>query len=217
MLATGCGSGGARLLKPPAQGRVPIAVEHLGEGRIRARSAGRKLDLDLSRDISGCTGRTYDRTVNEEYESVVDFEIVDETEKDSYVYMLLLASAPPNCNIQGRCGAGDPDATLIWLKLTEDLSLAGKQGFVIEDCRAGRYTNITREGELSPIRSKDLPWTDDVLQIEFEELEDGSTQRLIYDRRKPEAGLQGRSGDLPVFRGHPVGQEAEGQLTVEVP
>jgi hypothetical protein len=176
------------------RGRKPVAVESLGGGRIQIRRARRTLNVDLAQEISGCTGRLYDRTVNEEYESTVGFQIVDETKKASYTYLLLLASAPPNCNVQGMCGAGGPDSTLIWLKLTEDLALAGKQSFVLDDCRSGRSAVIPRregaEGEYVEVQAKDLPWIGDALQIEFEEMSQDKIPRLVYDRQNPDAGLQ---------------------------
>ncbi len=126
--------------------------------------------------------------------------MVDETEKAPYTYVVLLASAPPNCNIQGECGAGGSDTTLLWLKLSRDLKLADKQAFAIDDCRAGRSARITREtdpkGEIPDIyfeiKAKDLPWKGDVLQIDYEEKPGDAAvvRRLIYDRRDPDAGLK---------------------------
>lgn len=193
-LAGGCAAGKAHPLRPPTDSSMLVSVESLDEGRIRVRRAGRKLLIDLARDISGCTGRAYDHTVNEEYEASVGFEIVDETEKAPYTYVVLLASAPPNCNVQGQCGAGGPDTTLIWLKLTRGLSLAAKQAFAIDDCRANRYAKIAREDDSEDgyveTQAKDLTWNGDTLQIEFEEGDETSIRRLVYDRRNPEMGFQ---------------------------
>ncbi|HEV8577722.1 MAG TPA: hypothetical protein VGX68_01470 [Thermoanaerobaculia bacterium] len=172
---------------------MPVAVENLNEGRIRLERAGHRLVLNLARQISGCTGQTYDRTVNEEYDAEVDFEIVDEIEGAPYTYLVLLASAPPNCNIEGECGAGGLDSTLFWLKVTKDLSLADKQAFGIDDCRASRIANIVETGGeeyFSWIQAKDLPWVGDVLTIEYQEEGDDSIHRLIFDRQNPDAGLQ---------------------------
>ncbi|HEX4961239.1 MAG TPA: hypothetical protein VF173_10410 [Thermoanaerobaculia bacterium] len=179
-------------LKGPPNGSMPVAVEGLKGGRIRVERAGRKLVVDLAQEISGCTGRTYDRTVNEEYAGGVGFEIVDETERAPYIYLVLLASAQANCNIQGRCGAA-VDSTLIWLKLTRELGLAGKQAFAIADCRAERSARV--EGEGDPdflLEAKDLTWTGDVLQIRYEESAGDSETlwHLIYDRQNPDAGFQ---------------------------
>lgn len=194
VLEEGCATGASPRLKAPPSGRMPVAVENLNEGRIRLERAGQRLVLNLARQISGCTDRTYDHTVNEEYDAGVDFEIVDEIERAPYTYLVLLASAPPNCNIQGMCGAAGLDSTLFWLKVTKDLSLAGKQALAIKDCRAGRYaTNVVETGGeeyFSWIQSKDLPWIGDVLTIEYQEEGEDSIHRLIYDRQDPEAGFQ---------------------------
>lgn len=193
-LASNCASWRARHVKTPLDGGTTVAVENLDKGRIQVKRARRTLVVDLAQEISGCTGRLYDRSVNEEYESAVSLEIVDETEKAPYTYLVLLTSAPPNCNVQGECGAGGPDSTLIWLKLTENLSLAGKQAFTIDDCRAGRHATITREkgsdNDYFELQAEDLPWIGDALQIEFKETTGDSIRRLVYDRRNPDAGLQ---------------------------
>lgn len=151
--------------------------------------------MNLARQVSGCTGRTYDLTVNEEYEAGVDFEIVDEAEEVPYTYLVLLASAPPNCNVEVHCGAGGADSTLIWLKVTKDLSLAGKQAFAIDDCWAGRFAKVVTEEDpekpyFGTIQAKDLPWAGDVLQIEYQEEGEDSIHRLIYDRQAPDAGFR---------------------------
>ena len=189
-----------RPLPAPAQGKMPVAVENRRDGRIRVQRAGRKAVLDLSREISGCEGPLYDSTdngriVQADVEGGVGLEIVDETEKAPYIYVILLASASPNCNVQGRCGAGGPDLTLLWLKLTRDLKLAGKQDFTIEDCLADRSVTLAAaqgqdQADQPPLRAKDLPWVGDKLQVDFEEGAEAVKHRLVYDRRNPEAGLQ---------------------------
>jgi hypothetical protein len=184
----------ARHVEVPPYSGTTIAVESLGGGSIKLKRARRKLIVHLAQEISGCTGRLYDSVTNEEYESTPSFEVVDETEKTPYIYLVLLATAPPNCNVQGRCGAGGPDSTLIWLKLTEGLTLAGKQAFAIDDCRADRYAAITREegsgDHHAELRARDLLWVGDALKIDFEEGTEDLIRRLVYDRRNPDAGLQ---------------------------
>jgi hypothetical protein len=178
---------------------VPVAVENFKDGKIRIKRGAQELALDLTQDISGCTGASYDGEINKVYDSADDFEIVDETEKESFTYLLLLASAPPNCNVQGQCGAADPDATLVWLKLAADLSLAGKQTYVLRACRADTSIVIPEEKQedynFRNLLAKDLTWAGDVLQVEIETLEfknefEKSYERLTYDRRNPDAGLQ---------------------------
>jgi hypothetical protein len=183
-----------RPLPAPSHGGMPVLVDTQSDGRIRVRRAGRTVVLDLSREISGCKGRLYDPTTKEEYEGGVDLEIVEETEKKPYTYLILLASAVPNCDVQGACGAGGPNATLLWLKLTRDLSPVGQQGVTIEDCEAERVVKVAGErgdqADVQALRAKQLPWTGDTLQIDFEEGAQHIQHRLLYDRRHPEAGLK---------------------------
>lgn len=191
-LACSCASTDAASL----HGKASIFLKDLDNGRIRLTRGSQKLVLDLARDISGCPGRVYDPSTNEEYAGGASFEVVDETEKAPYTYLVLLASAAPNCNIQGECGAGGSDTTLLWLKLSSDLKLAGKQAFGIDDCRAGRSARITREtdpkGEIPDIyfdiKAKDLPGNGDVLQIDYEEGPEPSQKVPEGGRRDREPG-----------------------------
>jgi hypothetical protein len=206
-LAWMCASAGAA--DPPRSNhhsKTPVSLKELDEGRLRLTRGSQKLVLNLARDISGCPGRVYDPSTNEEFEGGASFEVVDETEKGPYTYVVLLASAAPNCNIQGECGAGGSDTTLLWLKLSRDLKLAGKQAFGIDDCRAGRSARITREtdpeGEIPEtyfeIKPKDLPWNGDVLKVDYEQDQGATVRRLIYDRRNPDAGFKQVPVEAPV-------------------
>jgi hypothetical protein len=118
---------------------------------------------------------------------------VDETEKGAFTYILLLASAPSNCNIQGECGAGGDDSTLVWLKVDKKLAVAERQTFAISDCRKERIAEIPEAAESDEpyltILAKDLSWNGDVLRTEYREREE-APRHLVYDRRSPDAGLQ---------------------------
>jgi hypothetical protein len=187
----------ARRLEAPAGVKTPVTIDELGGegGRIRIHRGTQKLSLDLARDISGCTGQQYDRSVDEKYGAGASFGLVDAREKAPYVYVVLVAWAPPNCNVQGRCGAGGWDSTLIWLKLTKNLKLAGKQAFAVENCFEDRSAvNLKEDTDedadyFSYMKLKNLPWEGDVLRIEYREGE-GETRWLVFDRQNPEAGLQ---------------------------
>jgi hypothetical protein len=178
---------------------TPISIQGLHHGRVRFERGSQKLVLSLGRDISGCKSRLYDPMTKEESDAGVSWEVVDETVKASDTYVLLLASASPNCNVEGRCGAGGPDSTLLWLKLTKGLKLAGKKAVVFEQCTTNRQarlpatdSKVEAPDEPAEIKAKDLPWNGDVLQIEYEEgaVEPVVVRRLVYDRRNPEAGLK---------------------------
>jgi hypothetical protein len=200
LVLAGCASRGARHVETTPGMKTPVAVEDLdSRGRIRLHRGSQRLVVDLGRDISGCKGTLYDRTVNEEYEEMsgASYGLVDETERAPYTYVVLLAWAPPNCNIEGHCGAGGWDSTLIWLKLSGDLKLAGKQALALDDCRGDRSAvEMLEPGEQSEeeeafeyLKVKDLPWDGDVLRVAYQ-IRDEKVQRFIYDRRNPDAGFQ---------------------------
>ena len=177
----------------PSEGGRPVAVEALQAGKIQLLRAGETRVVDLAREISGCKGSTFDPSTKEKYPGGPTVEVVDETEKGPFTYVLLLASAPANCNVQGECGAGGPDATLLWLKVDKMLAVVDREAFALNDCRAQRSAKVTTAEEpddpdFGRILAKDLPWNGDVLRIEYQERE--ATRHLSYDRRAPGAGLQ---------------------------
>jgi len=199
-VGAGCASRAVRHVEIPPGMETPVIVEDLdSRGRIRLQRGRQRLVVDLGRDISGCKGTLYDPTVNEEYEDIsgASYGLVDETEKASYTYVVLLAWAPPNCNTQGHCGAGGWDATLIWLKLSQDLKLEDKQALVLDDCREDRAAVEMLEHEPASeeeegfeyLQAKDLPWDGNVLRVAYQ-VGDEKVQRFIYDRRNPDAGFQ---------------------------
>ena len=176
-----------------------VTVKGFDNGRVRLVRGSQRAEINLGPDISGCKGRLHDPMTKEESENGLTFEVVDETVKAPYTYVVLLASASPNCNVQGACGAGGPDSTLLWLKLTRDLKLAGKKAVVFEQCSTNRQVRLekkkgsTGDGAdgFTGIKARDLSWMGDVLRIEYEEgfQEPVRVQSVVYDRRNPEAGL----------------------------
>jgi hypothetical protein len=177
----------ARAADPPA--KPAVAVESLKGGRIRIERVGRRKVVNLAREVSGCTGELYDLTTGERSEPAVEFELLDETEKDSQTYLLLLATAPPNCNVQGVCGAAEPDATILWVKLAKNLSPAETKAVVINSC-AGFVTLSIDFGDELELHAADLPWTGDTLTVAFADGQDGPVRQLVYDRGNPAAGLR---------------------------
>jgi hypothetical protein len=190
-------AGASAAAAPPAAnpgGRWPVAVKVIQEGRIRIARGKRRQVVDLTRVVAGCTRTRYDSSTHKKFGEPLSVEIADETEQGGFTYLLLLALTPANCNVQGECGAGGDDATLVWLKIDRKLAVAGRQAFAIDDCRAGRDSDVpnVEEPEDTPyltIEAKDLPWKGDVLRIEYREREE-APRHLVYDRRSPEAGLQ---------------------------
>lgn len=198
-------SGAADPPRTPRQGETLISVKGLDAGRVRLTRGTQKLVLNLGPDISGCKSRLYDPMEHVSSDADVRFETVDETRQGAYTYLVLLAGAPPNCNVQGMCGAGEESLTLIWLKLDKDLKLAGKQAFAVDECPVQRLIRIEGKDVLGPdlveIKARDLPWTGDVLKVEYEEDEGKTVRRLIYDRRNPDAGFK----HVPVESPAPAG------------
>ena len=208
ILLLGGGHVSSAATAPPStshQDAAPVSVQGLHHGRIQLRRGTRKLTLNLGSDIAGCKSRLYDPMEHVSSDADVRLETVDETRQGDYTYLVLLAGAPPNCNVQGECGAGEESLTLVWLKLDKDLKLAAKQAFAVDECLAQRSIRIEGKDVLGPdvveIKARDLPWTGDVLKVGYEEDWGKTTHQLIYDRRNPDAGFK----QVPVESPAPVG------------
>ena len=175
-----------------AQAKLDVRWEKNGFIRV---SEGRKVSrIDLSQDISGCIGVLFDRTVNERYGSGLhQMHVLDVTSGDGQHFVLVAAVAAPNCNVQGMCGAGDDDVTLIWLGIRGDLTLLRKQVFVVEDCREARAVQGLRNDWKS-----NLKLTSGSLTLNFTELaDDPATDKLlelsgqaIYNRESASDGIR---------------------------
>lgn len=173
---------------PP--GTTGIDVESLNDGRIRIERGERSQVVDLSREVSGCKGELYDPTTGDKSWPAVELELLDQAEKDSRAYLLLLATAPSNCNVQGMCGAApEPDATILWLKLAKDLSVEETRAAVIHSCTRFKTLRIDL-GDGFDIQASDLPWSGDILTVPFEDGMDGPVRQLVYDRKDPAAGFR---------------------------
>jgi len=174
--------------------KMSVAVKAFDTGRLEITRGTHKVTLNLHPDIGGCVGYLYDPLEHKRLDRVgVTFDLVDDTERAPHTYLILLASSWPNCNVQGRCGApGGEDSSLIWLKLNSDLTLAAKQVLALDDCESARSVQLAGTGPEGRLMAKDLPWSGELLQIDYQVLSDSSGRdwRLIYDRSNPDAGIK---------------------------
>ena len=174
-----------------ADGRLPVVYGE-SNGAIRLQSAHQTALIDLTSEIAGCTGQMYDPTTGEKWDSGVSLVILDVSQRNSLTYILLLASAAPNCNVQGLCGASEtPDRTLLWLCISDGRTRIEQQRVVVESCSEARFPDIP-EGD--PQAS--LHFADGVLKISYEQLDptgqawEMTKGQVEYDRTHPEAGLK---------------------------
>ena len=170
----------------------PPIVSGDSNGVIRLQSAHQTDLIDLTSEIAGCAGQMYDPTTGEKWDGGVSFAILDVSQRDSLTYILLLASAAPNCNVQGLCGASEtPDRTLLWLCISDGRTRIEQQRVVVESCSEARFPDIP-EGD--PQAS--LHFADGVLKISYEQLDptgqawEMTKGQVEYDRTHPEAGLK---------------------------
>jgi hypothetical protein len=170
------------------QNTTAIKVYPARGKRIRI-VAGTELTLiNLTDDVSGCL-ELFDPTISQRRTGEpLRIKVIDRVSKDDKRYLVLLAEAQSNCNVQGRCGAAADD-TLIWLKLDSGLKLEKKQSAVIVDCRMnidmidseyGRHYELI----IKLVRGR--------LAIEYGNTFDDNVRtlsQLVYDRKFPERGF----------------------------
>src|SRR6266542_624872 len=120
--------------KPPRQNTAAIKVYPARGKRIRIVAGTERTLVNLTDDVSGCL-ELFDPTISQRRtRQPLRIKVIDRVSKDDKHYLVLLAEAQSNCNVQGRCGAST-DHTLIWLKLDSGLKLEKKQSAVKIDCR----------------------------------------------------------------------------------
>ena len=197
-LAASCRSVAVHQSTAIAGGRLPV-VSGDSNGVIRIQSAHQTALVDLASEIAGCTGQMYDPTTGEKWDSGVTFAFLDGSQRESLTYILLLASAAPNCNVQGMCGASETqDKTLLWLCISGRRTLINHQRVVLESCSEARVPDIPEGDPQAWLR-----FIDGVLKILCEQLDPaGEAEETIkgqveYDQGHPEAGLKitGNVGD----------------------
>jgi hypothetical protein len=162
-------------------------------GVVRLTDEKKVARIDVSRDIDGCLGDLFDPVTKERLGVGESGRILDVAEVDQARFILAAAAAPPNCNVQGHCGAAGPNVTLIWLRVGRDMSLVAKQAFPVVDCIDMRSVE-----DFDDDWPKRLKVTDGTLTIKFTELTlrsdinklAESSGSLTYDRKNASAGIQ---------------------------
>jgi hypothetical protein len=157
-------------------------------GFVQLSDGPRKRRVDLRQDVPGCLGQLYDPSTGQRMRSDASLNVLDLVHREARHYVLLSAIAPPNCNVQGMCGAAsEPNVSLIWLKLAPNLTVEEKQAVVLVDCRTDRSVEGVPEDWATHLRL-----VDGKLLLAFRESgADGKdvSARVEYDRRMPEQGI----------------------------
>jgi len=174
----------ASVIKP---GRLIVTPEPAGF--VQLASGAAHVRVDLRGDVPGCLGERYDPTTGERSGSDAALEVLDISNRAGRSYILLSAVAPPNCNVQGMCGAApQPNVSLIWLKVTSEMTVEDKQTVVVEDCRTDRSVEGLPDDWAEHLRTGDGK-----LRITFRQSGPAGqdvTGTAEYDRRSPEAGIR---------------------------
>ena len=156
-------------------------------GVIRLTDGQRTNRVDVRDQMSGCFGELYDSR-----DGLIGFEsgslkILDVATVDRRTYVFAVASAKPNCDIQGPCGKSDRlDTTLIWLNIAPDLTVSSRQLFAVDDCRESRSVvtndkNWARHPRLA----------NGALDLTFREGRNNVTNgRALYEKGAPAVGIQ---------------------------
>jgi hypothetical protein len=141
-----------------------VKVRSAGLGKFRLTSGKVSSVINLSKDVSGCF-LLYDGSDPKSKKSdATSFDLIDSVRKNGSIYLLLLATAGGNCNVQGQCGATE-DWTLVWLKLNKSMKVLAKKAAVVQSCR---YSNIELESELETAETP-FKLVNGKLKVEFSE------------------------------------------------
>lgn len=173
----------------PQQKSTLPTVSKAIRGRVRISNGKYQSVVDLEKDISGCFD-LYDPTDRKfRLKDNAAIKVIDRVSQEAKYYIVLLADAESNCNIQGNCGAAR-DYTLIWLQLNDRLKLEDKRVAVIEDCRA-QIELIEPDYSRGPDTEPPVKLVDGKLNLKYGNISDDKEDRsrLIYDRHAPEKGF----------------------------
>jgi hypothetical protein len=195
------------LSKSRGQNATAIKVYPARGKRIRIVAGAKRTLVTLTDDISGCLELFEPRSPNRIFKEPLVVNVIDRIRKDDKYYLVLLAEANSNCNVEGLCGR-QGDHTLIWLKLGAGLKLEEKKAAVIDDCQArinvvalngakdagskviylpDRYSDVDAKME-GPI----IKLASGKLTIEYGNMLDDDVRtlsQLVYDRKFPEQGF----------------------------
>lgn len=187
----------------PVSGQTPakIKINKGGLGKIAVIKGKISSIVDLSKDVAGCPFVTavLKRDLDEKGCTAppASFKLVDATEKNKQIFLILTANAQENCNVCGRCGASEA-STVIWLKLDSRLRVLDKQNVPIEYCQFNISTvsPVSVYNEETQEDSMNLSFKNNVMVFEFEKRIFGDetngdkdafeVTRVEYDRTKPE-------------------------------
>jgi len=175
------------LPKPRGSNKAAIKVYPARGKRIKIVSGTKQILIDLTKDISGCLD-LFSYPSKRVVKQPLGIKVIDRVSKDDQHYLVLLAEAQSNCNIQGHCGAAS-DYTLIWLKLDANLKLEEKKAVAVQECRSG-ITVI--DPEYVEMEAPAIKLVRGIMKIEYgNKLDDDTrtTSQLIYDRKAPELGF----------------------------
>lgn len=167
-----------------------IKVRSAGMGKARITNGKLSSIINLSKDVSGCF-LLYDGSDPQSKKAdVTSFGVIDSVKKGGSIYVVLLATAGGNCNVQGMCGATE-DWTLVWLKLNNNLKVLDKKAIVVQSCR---YGNIDLETDFEEGK-RPLKLVNGSLKIEYSENkyredEDYKFHTLTYKKAEGEKGFR---------------------------
>lgn len=185
-----------------AHGSAPsLQVEGGATAAVTVRSARDSVTLDLHTDVLGCVGTLTDNSTGERFPAGVHWTVLDVTQAKPLYYVLLLAEAQSNCNIQGHCGASQ-DHTIVLLTLTRHLRLVHKQSIAIDDCYNGRLSRYWHDEAFD---RSGLRFVGDVMTITFKDFrEDTDDEKsVVYNRARPDLGLQVPRSPAPEQKPNP--------------
>ncbi len=177
--------------KPASTPKGKMAPIKLSAGvgkQLRVVSGTNRAIINLTEDIAGCLTLFDPSMSSKRIKQPLGVKLLDQVSKNEKYYLIVLASAQSNCNVQSHCGAAS-DYTLIWLELDANLHLTRKQAEAIELCRSDIYVLDPQSNDQD---APPLKLTKGKLVIEYGSSDSGQARtnsKLVYDRTSPEQGF----------------------------
>lgn len=179
-----------------AQTKITINLKTTAQGKLEVSKGKLKSLVDLNKDIAGCAWvkkGTYVTNKSDCSAPPASYRLLDSSEKNKQIYLLVLSEAMGNCNVCAH-GGGTNAFSLIWLKLDANLNLLQKKSVPIYWERLETYIVKPKPTTAKNLLVLKPKFVKDVLTVEYEKVNFDSNGKPInfdfshleYNRKIPE-------------------------------
>jgi len=179
-----------------AQTKPVIKLKTGTQGKLELSKDNLKSVIELNKDVAGCAWvkkGTYIVNKSDCSAPSANYILLDSSEKNKQIYLLILSEAMGNCNVCAH-GGGTNAFSLIWLKLDSNLRLQQKKSVPIYWERLETYIVKPKPTSAKNLLVLQPKFVNDILTVEYEKVNFDNNGKptnfdfshLEYSRKTPE-------------------------------